>query len=70
MLEQVDESRVLIDALLDSEDCAKLLEDAKLDADAAPPRDEASLPSNMNVAPTKMTFEGRGSVAFGEDEET
>ena len=42
VLGHVDEARILIDALLDSEDCARLLEDAKLESNEAP-RDAASL---------------------------
>ena len=68
VLGHVDEARVMIDALLNSEDCARLLEDAKLDSNEAP-RDAASLLTNAAGDPTKMTLEGRGSNAFGEEEQ-
>ena len=68
VLSHADESRALIDALLDSEDCAKLLEDARHESNEAP-RDAASLLTQAAGAPTKMTFEGRGSIAFGEEEQ-
>ena len=68
VLGQVDEARILIDALLNSDDCAKLLEDAKLDSNEAP-RDAASLLTQAAGDPTKMTYDGRGSVAFGESEQ-
>ena len=69
VLGQVDEARVLIDALLDSEDCARLLEDAKLEDNEAPRDAAASLLTNAAGGPTKMTLEGRGSNAFGEEEQ-